>query len=160
MLSGSDSASSLPLPDPDTAQSSIRSQAAASINESQQMGAPDQKSVKETESAAHSENDAAAANAGVTGRPASHASADGGSVDRNGGAAAGGSSGERVRHGESGGAGREGARGEVRYFEKKKAPALTGWWESAAAFSAVMLLPLISVVPCSTTAVREDDVVV
>lgn len=46
---------------------------------------------------------------------------------------------------------------KIKYFRRKRCPALTGWLESAAAFSAIFLLPLIAVVPCSTTAVRGDD---
>jgi hypothetical protein len=45
----------------------------------------------------------------------------------------------------------------VKYFKQKACPLLTGWWEGTAAFSAIFLLPLIAVVPCSTTAVRHDD---
>ena len=54
---------------------------------------------------------------------------------------------------------REGGRplGSARYFRRKRAAWLTGWWESAAAFGAVCLLPIVSVVPCSTTAERDDE---
>ena len=47
--------------------------------------------------------------------------------------------------------------GSVQYFRQKRAAWLTGWWESAAAFGAVCLLPLVSLVPCSTTAQRDDE---
>ena len=45
----------------------------------------------------------------------------------------------------------------AKYLQKKKAPWLTCWWESTCAFMAVFLLPLISVVPFSTTAERPDS---
>ncbi len=47
--------------------------------------------------------------------------------------------------------------GHVRYFQRKQAPWLTGWWECTCAFMAVFLLPLISIVPFSTTAERPDS---
>ncbi len=47
--------------------------------------------------------------------------------------------------------------GNVRYFQRKQVPWLTGWWECTCAFMAVFLLPLISVVPFSTTAERPDS---
>lgn len=46
--------------------------------------------------------------------------------------------------------------GHVNYFQKKQVPWLTGWWECTCAFMAVFLLPLISIVPFSTTAERPD----
>lgn len=48
-------------------------------------------------------------------------------------------------------------RGRVKYFQRKQLPWLTGWWESACAFMAVFLLPLISIVPFTTTAERPDS---
>ena len=45
----------------------------------------------------------------------------------------------------------------AKYLQKKKVPWLTCWWESTCAFMAVFLLPLISVVPFSTTAERPDS---
>ncbi len=164
VLNGSDSASSLPLPDAATAVSGGRGLAAASVCESDQTEAPDHKISPDVESSTERggdpENDAAAANVGVS---PSHASANGEVAERSKSSATGGSGGEWESRVEAEGVERgvEGiVRGEVRYFEKKRAPIITGWWESAAAFSAVMLLPLISVVPCATTAVRDDDVVV
>ena len=47
--------------------------------------------------------------------------------------------------------------GHVRYFQRKQVPWVTGWWECACAFMAVFLLPLISIVPFSTTAERPDS---
>ena len=47
--------------------------------------------------------------------------------------------------------------GHVKYLQKKQVPWLTGWWETTCAFMAVFLLPLISVVPFSTTAERPDS---
>ena len=43
------------------------------------------------------------------------------------------------------------------YLQKRKVPWLTGWWDCTCAFAAVFLLPLISVVPFSTTAERPDS---
>ena len=56
----------------------------------------------------------------------------------------------------SGACGNGDAVGGFSYFKRKRAAWLTGGWETAAAFGAVLLLPLVSVVPCSTTALRED----
>ena len=48
-------------------------------------------------------------------------------------------------------------RRHVKYFQEKQVPCVTGWWEVTCAFMAVFLLPLIAVVPFSTTAERPDS---
>ena len=47
--------------------------------------------------------------------------------------------------------------GHANYLQGKQVPWLTGWWEYTCAFMAVFLLPLISIVPFSTTAERPDS---
>lgn len=153
-LVGSDSASSLPLADVEVSQASSRGLDAASISEPQQTAAAG--ATGREDPVAEAEVESAAA----SGRPHTPMSANGiageqrerraiESTEQNRKSDAG----EEVVSGEA-------RRGGVRYFERKKVPVLTGWWESACAFGAVFLLPLISIVPCATTAVRDDDVVV
>jgi hypothetical protein len=83
-----------------------------------------------------------------------------GMAQQNGAAACNGSSESEAAHSpresEGGSSGNAHALQRVKYFRSKRAAWLTGWWESVAAFGAVLLLPLVSIVPCSTTAVRDD----
>lgn len=157
ILSGSDSASSLPQADTAAA----HNPAADCRKLLQQQTANQTRPVLPSQDEAFStgaglENTASAATTSSAEPPCRLAAAeDSQESDREAGG--------RTRSAESTGQGfnAEGSGiGGVRYFEDKKLSLLTGWWESAAAFSAVFLLPLISVVPCSTTAVRDDDVVV
>ena len=160
-LVGSDSASSLPLADAEVSQSAGRSLDAASNRDPQQTAAA---SVSGRQDAgAETAIDTTGTNVSMSGRPHTPISCTNGTAEELRGRGATERSsmeGDRVSHAGEEGVSGEARSGGVRYFERKKVPALMGWWESACAFGAVFLLPLISIVPCATTAVRDDDVVV
>ncbi|CAL8465481.1 g5017 [Coccomyxa elongata] len=160
ILVGSDSASSLPLAEVEVSQASGRGLDAASISESQQTAAAG--TTGREDAVAGAESESAAANDSVSGRPHTPMSANGTVGEQRERRDIESSSMEQNRENDAGEGvvSGEARRGGVRYFERKKVPVLTGWWESACAFGAVFLLPLISIVPCATTAVRDDDVVV
>jgi hypothetical protein len=49
-----------------------------------------------------------------------------------------------------------GSAGASHYFEKKKAPYLTWWWEYGSAFASIFSLPLLALVPCNTSVEDEE----
>lgn len=162
-LVGSDSASSLPLGDAEISQATGRGLDAAGTSEPQQTAAAGATAREDAVAGAEEVDSAEANHASMSGRPHTPISANGIAGEHRGRRAAEGTSREQDRESDPEGeevVSGEARRGGVRYFERKRVPALTGWWESACAFGAVFLLPLISVVPCATTAVRDDDVVV
>ncbi|BDA49996.1 Sterol 3-beta-glucosyltransferase [Coccomyxa sp. Obi] len=155
-LVGSDSASSLPLADAEVSQATCRVLDAASISGPQQTAAAGATGREDAVAVADIES-----GVGMSGRPHTPMSANGNVTgEQRGRRGSGSMEQDRESNAREEMVSGEVRSGGVRYFERKKVPVLTGWWESACAFGAVFLLPLISIVPCATTAVRDDDVVV